>query len=165
MASSGTRRASGAVATAAQTVAAAPPRVGEQIQRLRNEQDRHRQVHVGAVQVHGADLRGGGALVLVLEHLVASDVPLAHRRRAALQPLLVDGAELRVPIPIGVTAAITPWNFPCAMITRKVGPALAAGCTMVIKPASQTPFSALALAELALQLDVSLVEVVLGFDQ
>ncbi|OAJ48668.1 NADP-dependent succinate-semialdehyde dehydrogenase [Pseudomonas marginalis] len=51
--------------------------------------------------------------------------------------------------PIGVTAAITPWNFPCAMITRKVGPALAAGCTMVIKPASQTPFSALALAELA----------------
>ena len=51
--------------------------------------------------------------------------------------------------PIGVTAAITPWNFPAAMITRKAGPALAAGCTMVIKPASQTPFSALALVELA----------------
>ncbi len=51
--------------------------------------------------------------------------------------------------PIGVCAAITPWNFPAAMITRKVGPALAAGCTMVVKPASQTPFSALALAELA----------------
>ncbi|MHC8351014.1 NADP-dependent succinate-semialdehyde dehydrogenase [Pseudomonas sp. RT4P38] len=51
--------------------------------------------------------------------------------------------------PIGVTAAITPWNFPCAMITRKAGPALAAGCTMVLKPASQTPYSALALAELA----------------
>ncbi|EAX5087118.1 TPA: NADP-dependent succinate-semialdehyde dehydrogenase [Salmonella enterica subsp. arizonae serovar 13,22:z4,z23:-] len=51
--------------------------------------------------------------------------------------------------PIGVTAAITPWNFPSAMITRKAGPALAAGCTMVLKPASQTPFSALALAELA----------------
>ena len=51
--------------------------------------------------------------------------------------------------PIGVTAAITPWNFPSAMITRKAGPALAAGCTMVIKPASQTPFSALALVELA----------------
>jgi len=51
--------------------------------------------------------------------------------------------------PIGVTAAITPWNFPAAMITRKAGPALAAGCTMVVKPASQTPFSALALAELA----------------
>ena len=50
--------------------------------------------------------------------------------------------------PIGVTAAITPWNFPAAMITRKAGPALAAGCTMVLKPASQTPFSALALAEL-----------------
>ncbi len=51
--------------------------------------------------------------------------------------------------PIGVTAAITPWNFPAAMITRKAGPALAAGCTMVLKPASQTPYSALALAVLA----------------
>ncbi|MBB4403106.1 MULTISPECIES: NADP-dependent succinate-semialdehyde dehydrogenase [Rhizobium/Agrobacterium group] len=51
--------------------------------------------------------------------------------------------------PIGVCAAITPWNFPAAMITRKVGPALAAGCTMVIKPASQTPLSALALCVLA----------------
>ena len=50
--------------------------------------------------------------------------------------------------PIGVVAAITPWNFPSAMITRKAGPALAAGCTMVLKPASATPFSALALAEL-----------------
>lgn len=51
--------------------------------------------------------------------------------------------------PIGVVAAITPWNFPNAMITRKAGPALAAGCTIVIKPASETPLSALALAELA----------------
>ncbi len=51
--------------------------------------------------------------------------------------------------PVGVCAAITPWNFPAAMITRKAGPALAAGCTMVSKPASATPFSALALAELA----------------
>jgi succinate-semialdehyde dehydrogenase/glutarate-semialdehyde dehydrogenase len=51
--------------------------------------------------------------------------------------------------PIGVVAAITPWNFPAAMITRKAGPALGAGCTIVIKPAQQTPFSALAMAELA----------------
>jgi succinate-semialdehyde dehydrogenase/glutarate-semialdehyde dehydrogenase len=51
--------------------------------------------------------------------------------------------------PIGVCAAITPWNFPAAMITRKVGPALAAGCPMVLKPAELTPFSALALAVLA----------------
>jgi succinate-semialdehyde dehydrogenase/glutarate-semialdehyde dehydrogenase len=51
--------------------------------------------------------------------------------------------------PIGVTAMITPWNFPIAMITRKAGPALAAGCPAVAKPASQTPLSALALAELA----------------
>ena len=51
--------------------------------------------------------------------------------------------------PIGVCAAITPWNFPIAMITRKLGPALAAGCTVVVKPAGQTPLSALALGELA----------------
>ena len=51
--------------------------------------------------------------------------------------------------PVGVVAAITPWNFPAAMITRKAGPALAAGCTMVCKPATQTPLSALALARLA----------------
>jgi len=51
--------------------------------------------------------------------------------------------------PVGVVAAITPWNFPAAMITRKAGPALAAGCPVVLKPATQTPFSALALAELA----------------
>ncbi|MGZ9899186.1 NADP-dependent succinate-semialdehyde dehydrogenase [Shewanella gaetbuli] len=50
---------------------------------------------------------------------------------------------------VGVTAAITPWNFPAAMITRKAAPALAAGCTMIVKPAPQTPFTALALAELA----------------
>ncbi len=51
--------------------------------------------------------------------------------------------------PIGVCAAITPWNFPIAMVTRKVGPALAAGCPMILKPAQDTPLSALALAELA----------------
>jgi succinate-semialdehyde dehydrogenase/glutarate-semialdehyde dehydrogenase len=51
--------------------------------------------------------------------------------------------------PVGVVGAITPWNFPAAMITRKAGPALAAGCTFVCKPASQTPYSALAMAELA----------------
>ncbi len=51
--------------------------------------------------------------------------------------------------PVGVVAAITPWNFPAAMITRKAGPALAAGCTFVCKPATQTPYSALAMAELA----------------
>ncbi len=51
--------------------------------------------------------------------------------------------------PVGVAAVITPWNFPAAMITRKVGPALAAGCTVVIKPAEQTPLTAIMLAELA----------------
>ena len=62
------------------------------------------------------------------------------------------GADKRIIVlkePIGVTAAITPWNFPAAMITRKCGPALAAGCTMVLKPATSTPYSALALCELA----------------
>src|SRR4051794_37824376 len=62
------------------------------------------------------------------------------------------GTDKRIVVlkePIGVCAAITPWNFPAAMITRKAGPALAAGCTMVLKPATATPFSALALCELA----------------
>jgi succinate-semialdehyde dehydrogenase/glutarate-semialdehyde dehydrogenase len=53
--------------------------------------------------------------------------------------------------PVGLCAAITPWNFPIAMVTRKVAPALAAGCAMVVKPAPQTPFSCLAIAELALR--------------
>jgi succinate-semialdehyde dehydrogenase/glutarate-semialdehyde dehydrogenase len=60
-----------------------------------------------------------------------------------------DKRILVVKEPIGVVGCITPWNFPVAMITRKVGPAIAAGCTTVVKPASQTPFSALALAALA----------------
>jgi len=62
------------------------------------------------------------------------------------------GADRRIVVvkePVGVVAAITPWNFPNAMITRKVAPALAAGCTVVVKPAEATPLSALALAELA----------------
>ncbi len=71
----------------------------------------------------------------------------------------IDGAVLQAPQasqrlvvvkqPIGVCAAITPWNFPAAMITRKAAPALAAGCTMIVKPAEQTPLTALALAKLA----------------
>ncbi|NLP63954.1 NAD-dependent succinate-semialdehyde dehydrogenase [Paraburkholderia sacchari] len=60
-----------------------------------------------------------------------------------------DRRLLTIRQPVGVCAAITPWNFPAAMLTRKAGPALAAGCTMVLKPASQTPFSALALVALA----------------
>jgi succinate-semialdehyde dehydrogenase/glutarate-semialdehyde dehydrogenase len=66
-----------------------------------------------------------------------------------IPPHASDRRILVVKQPLGVTAAITPWNFPAAMITRKVGPALAAGCAMVVKPASQTPLSALALAVLA----------------
>ncbi len=66
--------------------------------------------------------------------------------------------------PVGVCAAVTPWNFPNAMITRKAGPALAAGCTMVIKPASMTPYSALALCELAARAGIpkGVVSVVTG---
>lgn len=66
--------------------------------------------------------------------------------------------------PVGVAALITPWNFPAAMITRKAGAALAAGCTVVIKPASATPFTALALAELALRAGIpaGVVNVVTG---
>jgi succinate-semialdehyde dehydrogenase / glutarate-semialdehyde dehydrogenase len=68
------------------------------------------------------------------------DVIPQHRR---------DSRIVVVKQPVGVSAAITPWNFPSAMITRKCAPPLAAGCPVVVKPASQTPFSALALAELA----------------
>ncbi|ACT60307.1 NAD-dependent succinate-semialdehyde dehydrogenase [Hirschia baltica] len=66
--------------------------------------------------------------------------------------------------PIGVVAAITPWNFPAAMITRKIGPALAVGCTAVIKPATQTPFTALALGALAMEAGIpaGVVNVVTG---
>jgi succinate-semialdehyde dehydrogenase / glutarate-semialdehyde dehydrogenase len=68
--------------------------------------------------------------------------------------------------PVGVVAAITPWNFPFAMITRKAGPALAAGCTFVVKPASQTPYSALAAAALAARAGVpaGVLNVVTGVD-
>lgn len=66
--------------------------------------------------------------------------------------------------PVGVVAAITPWNFPAAMITRKLGPALAAGCTIVVKPARQTPLSALALGELAMEAGIpaGVVNIVTG---
>ena len=73
-------------------------------------------------------------------------------KRAYGEIIPANGSDRRILAtrgPVGVCAAITPWNFPAAMITRKAGAALAAGCTMVVKPASQTPFSALALAELA----------------
>ncbi len=76
-------------------------------------------------------------------------------------------AELRYVIlkqPVGVCAAITPWNFPAAMITRKAAPALAAGCTMIIKPATETPFSALAIVALAEQAGIpaGVIQVVTG---
>ena len=73
-------------------------------------------------------------------------------KRAYGDVIPAKSADCRVLVlrqPVGVVAAITPWNFPSAMITRKVAPALAAGCTLVAKPAPQTPFSALALAALA----------------
>lgn len=67
-------------------------------------------------------------------------------------PSHIPGSRLSVQMqPVGVTAAITPWNFPSAMITRKAGAALAAGCAMIVKPAPETPLSALALARLALE--------------
>ena len=73
-------------------------------------------------------------------------------KRAYGDTIPTHAADKRIVVikqPVGVCACITPWNFPSAMITRKAGPAIAAGCTVVLKPASQTPFSALALAELA----------------
>ncbi len=76
----------------------------------------------------------------------------AKRAYGDIIPNTVDGRRLLViKQPIGVVCAITPWNFPTAMITRKAAPALAAGCPVVVKPAAETPLSALALAELALR--------------
>ncbi|MCP5267488.1 MAG: NAD-dependent succinate-semialdehyde dehydrogenase [Zoogloeaceae bacterium] len=66
-----------------------------------------------------------------------------------IPPVVADKRLITIKQPIGVCAAITPWNFPLAMITRKVAPAIAAGCTVIVKPAEQTPLTALALARLA----------------
>ncbi len=82
-------------------------------------------------------------------------------------PTTLSGQRLLVvKQPIGVVGAITPWNFPLAMITRKVAPALAAGCTIVVKPAEKTPLTALALAELAKRagMPVGVLNVVVGQD-
>ncbi|XP_068635324.1 succinate-semialdehyde dehydrogenase, mitochondrial [Aristolochia californica] len=79
-------------------------------------------------------------------------------------PTLGDRRLLVLKQPVGVVGAITPWNFPLAMITRKVGPALACGCTVVIKPSELTPLTALAAAELALQAGIppGVINVVMG---
>lgn len=83
-------------------------------------------------------------------------------------PATVPGRKIIVQKhPIGVSAAITPWNFPNAMITRKAAPALAAGCTMVVKPSELTPFSALAIAELATRAGIpaGVLNIVTGYPQ
>ncbi|XBH62111.1 hypothetical protein VPH35_116411 [Triticum aestivum] len=74
-----------------------------------------------------------------------------------IPPTLADRRLLVLKQPIGVVGAITPWNFPLAMITRKVGPALACGCTVVVKPSEFTPLTALAAADLALQAGIPAV--------
>ncbi|KAG9453183.1 hypothetical protein H6P81_006087 [Aristolochia fimbriata] len=81
-----------------------------------------------------------------------------------IPPTLGDRRLLVLKQPVGVVGAITPWNFPLAMITRKVGPALACGCTVVIKPSELTPLTALATAELALQAGIppGVINVVMG---
>ncbi|XP_022943870.1 succinate-semialdehyde dehydrogenase, mitochondrial-like [Cucurbita moschata] len=81
-----------------------------------------------------------------------------------ISPTLADRRLFVLKQPVGVVGVITPWNFPLAMITRKVGPALACGCTVVIKPAELTPLTALAAAELSLQAGIpaGVVNVVMG---
>ncbi len=83
-----------------------------------------------------------------------------------IAPPSADHRILVIKQPIGVVAAITPWNFPCAMLARKIAPALAAGCTIVAKPASETPLSALALAFLARQTGIpaGVINIVTGTD-
>jgi succinate-semialdehyde dehydrogenase/glutarate-semialdehyde dehydrogenase len=92
------------------------------------------------------------------------------RGQAGLRPLIpspMPGKRLMsIKQPVGVCAAIAPWNFPIAMITRKVGPALASGCTVVVKPAAETPLCALAIARLAVEAGVpaGVLNVVTGKD-
>lgn len=83
-----------------------------------------------------------------------------------IAPPSADQRILVIKQPVGVVAAITPWNFPCAMLARKIAPALAAGCTVVAKPASETPLSALALAFLAAQAGIpaGVINIVPGAD-
>ncbi|WP_062061971.1 NAD-dependent succinate-semialdehyde dehydrogenase [Cellvibrio sp. OA-2007] len=83
-----------------------------------------------------------------------------------IAPPSADQRILVIKQPVGVVAAITPWNFPCAMLARKIAPALAAGCTIVAKPAAETPLSALALAFLAQQAGIpaGVINVVTGTD-
>ncbi|CAK9314655.1 unnamed protein product [Citrullus colocynthis] len=81
-----------------------------------------------------------------------------------ISPTIADRRILVLKQPVGVVGVVTPWNFPLAMITRKVGPALACGCTVVIKPSELTPLTALAAAELSLQAGIppGVVNVVMG---
>jgi succinate-semialdehyde dehydrogenase/glutarate-semialdehyde dehydrogenase len=91
----------------------------------------------------------------------------AKRIEGAILPSLVPEAQAIVTRePVGVVAAITPWNFPSAMLARKVAPALAAGCTIVVKPSDETPLSALALTELAARAGIpaGVINVVIGKD-
>lgn len=83
-----------------------------------------------------------------------------------IAPPTADQRILVIKQPVGVVAAIAPWNFPCAMLARKIAPALAAGCTIVAKPASETPLSALALAYLAQQAGIpaGVINIVTGTD-
>ena len=83
-----------------------------------------------------------------------------------IAPPSADQRILVIKHPVGVVAAITPWNFPCAMLARKIAPALAAGCTIVAKPAAETPLSALALAVLAQQAGIpaGVINIVTGPD-
>ncbi|WP_370644052.1 NAD-dependent succinate-semialdehyde dehydrogenase [Thalassobius sp. Cn5-15] len=91
----------------------------------------------------------------------------AKRIEGAILPSLVPDAQAIVTRePVGVVAAVTPWNFPSAMLARKVAPALAAGCTIVVKPSDETPLSALALTELASRAGIpaGVINVVVGKD-
>lgn len=83
-----------------------------------------------------------------------------------ISPAVPDQRILVIKQPVGVVAAITPWNFPCAMLARKIAPALAAGCSIVAKPAAETPLSALALAFLAQQAGIpaGVINIVTGTD-
>lgn len=163
-----------AVATAIQHAQAAflpwrtltPKARGEWLNRLATELERRREDIARTITLEtGKPLtQSAGEITLALDHLrwFAEETRRAYGR--VVPPAIESKRHLVIKSPIGVVGAITPWNFPLMLVVRKVAPALAAGCPVVLKPARQTPLTALALAACAhqIQLPRGVLQVVLG---
>lgn len=157
VAAGGAREARGALDAAAEALPAWRERTaverGAILQRLaarmREERDRLAQLLTSEQGKPLPEARGEVDYAASFLEVAAED---AKRLLGEVVPSAVAGKRMLMLMrPVGVTAAVTPWNFPLAMVTRKLGPALAVGCTQVLKPAEQTPLCALAIGELAIE--------------